>query len=383
MNVPISDGHLQSPTFTLVDPRLDPDEVERARRERAAELEPQDWEVIDFVDLRDGDNPNRGEEIIEGLLRDGEVGFIGSVSKAGKSWLVGYLIWCVITGHHWLGKNVKQGRVLLIDNELKPREIDWRHTQIVRGLSQENATQIWAERDQLKVICRRGKGCDIQGVAHFIGTLDLTDYSLIVIDAIYKTIPNGKSENDNEAMGKLMNILQGIAESKGVALMCVHHATKGDQSHKSTLDILAGAGSFGRSLDAMIALRDHEQEGLNVIEFRTRTNPDPEAISIKFEWPIWSAVTVKPSLKQPGQPRADKQKKDDQEADEQIIAALKKDKRLSESQFVRCTAMGPTRVQRAIGRAIKAGKIDEKRVKRGGKRVLVYSLSATPDATPN
>ena len=31
---------------------------------------------------------------------------------------------------------------------------------------------------------------------------------------------------------------------------------------------------------------------------------------------------------------------------------------------------------------MKAGKIDEKRVKRGGKGVLVYSLSATTDATP-
>jgi RecA-family ATPase len=382
MSVSIRDQNGHAQTVKLVDPRIDPDEVERARRERASELEPQDWEVIDFVDLRDGDNPNRGEEIIEGLLRDGEVGFIGSVSKAGKSWLVGFLIWCVITGHHWFGKNVKQGKVLLIDNELKPREVYWRHTQIVRGLSQENGTQVWAERDQLKVICRRGKGCDIQGVAHFIGTLDLTDYSLIVIDAIYKTIPNGKSENDNEAMGKLMNILQGIAESKGVALMCVHHATKGDQSHKTTLDILAGAGSFGRSLDAMIALRDHEQEGLNVIEFRTRTNPDPEAISVKFEWPVWSAVTVKPALRQIGQMRDDKQKKDDQEADEQIIAALERYKKLSESQIVRCTGMGPTRVSRAIGRAMKAGKIEQKSVKRSGKKVPVYFLIATPDATP-
>ena len=292
MSVSIRDQNGHAQTVKLVDPRIDPEEVERARRARAAELEPQGWEVLDFVDLRDGDNPKRGEEIIEGLLRDGEVGFIGSVSKAGKSWLVGYLVWCVITGHPWFGKNVKKGKVLLIDNELKPREIDWRHTQIVRGLSRENATQIWAERDQLKVICRRGKSCDIQNLAHFIGTLDLTDYSLIVIDAIYKTIPDGRSENDNEAMGKLMNILQGIAEDKGVAIMCVHHATKGDQSQKSTLDILAGAGSFGRSLDTMIALRDHEQEGLNVIEFRTRTNPDPEAISVKFEWPVSAPLST-------------------------------------------------------------------------------------------
>lgn len=38
MNIPICDGHLQSPSIKLVDPRLDSDEVERARRERASEL---------------------------------------------------------------------------------------------------------------------------------------------------------------------------------------------------------------------------------------------------------------------------------------------------------------------------------------------------------
>ena len=351
----------------LADPRIDADDVERAKQRRAAELEPKDWEAIDFVDLREGDYPDRGEEIIEGLLREGEVGFLGSVSKAGKSWLVGYLIWCVATGNHWLGKNVKQGKVLLIDNELKPREIDWRHTQIAKAM------QFWPERDQLKVICRRGKGCDIQGVAHFIGTLDLADYSLIVIDAIYKTIPDGKSENDNEAMGKLMNILQGIAESKGVAMMCVHHATKGDQSHKSTLDILAGAGSFGRSLDAMIALRDHEQEGLNVIEFRARTNPDPESISVRFDWPTWSAVTVTPELKLAKSAGDRQQAARDKEADEMILKALSGTKGLSSAQLRPLTKMGPDRIARAIDRLIEGGlvKIAKRKNRKTGKRIEV------------
>lgn len=355
-----------------LDPRIDPVEVERARKQRAAELEPADWELTDFVDLRAGECPDRGEEVIEGFLRVGEVGFIGSVSKAAKSWLVGFLIWCVLTGSHWLGKNVKQGKVLLIDNELKPRELDWRHTQIAKAM------QVWPERDQLMVISRRGKGCDIQGVAHFIGTLDLTGYSLIVIDAIYKTIPDGKSENDNEAMGKLMNILQGIAELKGVAVMCVHHGTKGEQSHKSTLDILAGAGSFGRSLDSMVALREHEQEGLNVLEFKTRTNIEPEAISVKFDWPLWNAVTVTPELKRPARQSQSQQAQSDRLDRQTLLDAIPmKPKRIQQQNLFDGSGFGVSKCKRLIGQLLKEKAVVKSSKLVGKKDCVYYSRSIT------
>lgn len=331
--------------------------------------DPFEWEVCDFNELRSGDKPERGEEIIQGLLRDGEVGFIGSVSKSGKSWLVGYLIWCIVTGCNWLGLNVKKGKVLLIDNELKKREIDWRHWQICRALHH------FPEDGELKVVSRRGKSCDINLVADRILQMDLTGVVLIVIDAIYKAIPDGKSENDNEAMGKLMNTLQNIAERKNIAVMCVHHATKGDQSHKSTLDILAGAGSFGRSLDAMIAVRDHEQEGLNVIEFRSRTNPDPEPISAKFAFPLWESVTVQPEVKKPKSANETNQAKRDKEAKEKVAANLSTTKWRSVRQLRRYTGMGEPRVEKGL--AMLAGQIVHKRVKRQGKITDVYQSSGS------
>jgi hypothetical protein len=334
-----------------------------------------DWTCEDFVDLREGEYPHRGEEIIEGFLRAGEVGFIGSLSKAGKSWLVGFLIWCVVTGRLWLGKNVKQGKVLLIDNELKRKEIDWRHTQIARAM------QHMPERNQLSVVCRRGKNCDIDLIAAKILDRDLTGYSLIVIDAIYKTIPDGKSENDNEAMGKLMNRLQYIAERTGVAVMCVHHATKGDQSQKSTLDILAGAGSFGRSLDSMIALRDHEQDGLNVIEFKTRTNPDPEPISVKFEWPLWQCLTLAPEVKQKKTGTDSAQAKRDKENVEKVSKHLATDKWLSVRQLRRLTGLGEGRVEKGLAKLIDDGLATMKSVRRQGHKTDVFQMGG-PESGP-
>ncbi len=256
--------------------------------------------------------------------------------------------------------------MLLIDNELKKREIDWRHWQICRALHH------FPEDGDMKVVSRRGKSCDINLVADRILQMDLTGVVLIVIDAIYKAIPDGKSENDNEAMGKLMNTLQNIAERTGIAVVCVHHATKGDQSHKSTLDILAGAGSFGRSLDAMIAVRDHEQEGLNVIEFRSRTNPDPEPISAKFAFPLWESVTVAPAVKKPKLAGEAAQAKRDKEAKEKVAAKLSTTEWLSNRQLRRLTGLGETRVDKGL--AMLDGQVKHKRVRRNGKPVDVTKV---------
>ncbi|GAB5406593.1 MAG: hypothetical protein Aurels2KO_48240 [Aureliella sp.] len=307
------------------------------------------WTFEDFTELRDSDELSRGSEIIEGLLRDGEVGFLGSVSKAGKSWLVGMLIWSVVTGRRWLGMNVKQGKVLLIDNELKRRELDWRHCQIARAMQHDPSP------GELTTISRRGQTCDINELAASLEGFDWTGYSLLVIDAVYKTIPDGKSENDNEAMGKLMNVLQSISEKSGVAIMAVHHATKGDQSQKSTLDILSGAGSFGRSLDAMVALRDHEQDGLNVVEFNARTNPEPKAISAKFEWPLWTPVTVQPALRQSRTARAAASNK---EAEARVLRGLEERGSWTSPSQLKKFGINQDRAEAALYRLKDAGRVE-------------------------
>lgn len=344
------------------------------------DMQPEKWQPEDYIDLRGGAPfADRGAEVIEGLLRVAEVLLVGSSSKHGKSWMVGNLIWAAIMGTLWLGRKVRQGKVLLIDNELKRGEIDWRHDMIAKEL------QYTPQPGELNVIIRRGKNCDIHSVRHQISLLEIdwSEYSLIVIDAIYKCIPGGASENDNAAMGDLMNTMQGIAETTGVPVVGVHHSTKGQQGDKAVLDVFAGAGSFGRSLDSAVVMRDHEQPELSVIDFVTRSNPPQPPVSAKFDWPLWSVVTASPEVKRQGTGNAAKQAKDDEEADELLQVALTKRAKLSESQLVRTTGMGPGRVSRAIGRAIAAGTVEQKRVKRNGRRVEVYIPSKVRNATEN
>ncbi len=347
-------------------PDYDEAEVEQEARQQFEEEQadsskqtksekPGDWVCEDFFDLRAGEYPNRGTEIIQGVLRDGEVALLVAASKDGKSWMAGQLAWCVITGTPFLGLDVRKGKVLLIDNELKRREIDWRHTRIAEAM------QVQPQPGQLQVAVRRGKCCDINYFAGELRSMDLDGYSLIIIDALYKIIPEGKAENDNPAMGQLMNILQNIADKTNVPILIVHHTTKGDQSAKATLDLAAGAGAFGRSLDAMIAIRDHETDGHSVCEFKSRTNKSAASLSIQFEWPLWQATSLAPNVRKARGGRDEKSKQDDAEADKLLLESLTK-RPQSESQLVRSTGMGPTRISRAIGRAIAAENIESKNV---------------------
>ena len=75
--------------------------------------------IADLIEL----NPEMRPVVIEGILRRGETCNIIAAAKAGKTYLVYLLAWCIVTGIRWLSHEVKKGRVLIIDNELHPETL--------------------------------------------------------------------------------------------------------------------------------------------------------------------------------------------------------------------------------------------------------------------
>ena len=145
-------------------------------------------------------------------------------------------------------------------------------------------------------------------------------------------------------------------------------------------DVGSGAGSISRAADTHIVIRPHEDPELCVLECVTRSFQQPELVSIRFDWPLWSDVAKDPQVKKQGQNRHEKAAKDDQEADKVLLETLAgSQKWLSESQLVRTTGMGPTRISRAIGRAFQMESVATKYVKRQGRKVAVYGPTATPN----
>jgi hypothetical protein len=126
-----------------------------------------------------------------------------------------------------------------------------------------------------------------------------------VIDALYRLIPRGFDENSNADITAIYNRVDQYAELIGAAIICVHHATKGNQSGKSVIDIGSGAGAQARAVDSHITLRPHQEDNCVVMEAALRSFPPLPAMGLRWEYPVWKLDPTLDvdSLREPGQRR--------------------------------------------------------------------------------
>jgi RecA-family ATPase len=291
--------------------------------------------------------PEMREVIIEGLLRRGEVGNFIASTKTGKSWFALLLMLCVSTGRDWLGRRVARGNVLLIDNELHTSTIENRLFEVARAM------QIDPEepRDQFEYLSCRGNWVSIQDLIRDIpkkyapGSLNL-----IVIDAKYRLFGDGLQENSNDDQTKFGNLIDQFAGLMNCPIVMVHHSTKGDQAGKSVTDIGSGGGSQARSVDLHLVLRPHEEPGFAVMDAECRSFPKAEPITLRWDWPLWSAeVDLEPVLhmeKSKGDSR--QETKDDTGVQELKKILELKDSPLSRSALHKAFGGGKERLHRLI-----------------------------------
>lgn len=321
-------------------------------------------------------NPSLRSVVIDGLLREGETANLIAASKTGKSFLAVGLAWSIATGRPWLGHQVKQGKVLILDNELHPETISRRLDDVARAMQ----IDFEEHRDDVEVLSLRSMGVDLMTLGHRV-SIEPGRYRIVIIDALYRFIPLGVSENDNAQMMRLYNRLDELAEAWQAALVIVHHSSKGDQGGKSVTDVGSGAGAISRAADTHLTIRPHDQEGLAVLESVCRSFKSPEPVSLKYEYPLWDAVTAAPVLKRSGSSREDRQKQQDDEADEKVRRFIAT-KWKSEHQIARALGMGSSRVVRALNRLHATDAITKKTVKRNGNRVEIYRVNADFTTAP-
>jgi hypothetical protein len=157
--------------------------------------------------------------LIEGLLREGETMNIIAAPKVGKSWLVLLLAFSVANGLSFLGRKCAQGSVLIIDNELHPETAAQRLRSVADalgvGLENVHLVSLRGQLEDLPTLRSR-----IERAALKVGA------RLIVLDALYRLLPVGASENDNAGMMQLYNEIDGIARESGASIIAIHHPEK-------------------------------------------------------------------------------------------------------------------------------------------------------------
>lgn len=310
-------------------------------------------------------NPSLRDPVIDGILRRGETCNIIAGSKLGKSFLAGGLAWSVATGRHWLSHAVTQSKVLVIDNELYPELLAYRLDQIAFSMQIENFERPW-----LDVINLRGKGITIDGVGIELNIPE-GKYGLVIVDALYRWLPEGCSENDNAQMMRVYNRVDELANDWGAAVVIVHHSSKGDQSEKALTDVGAGAGSIARAADTHLAIRPHEQSGLFVLEAVTRSFKSPEPVSIQFDWPLWSAIACPAVLKTRKAAGGKSQADRDADGIQAILEAIPEGGHVGTRRLRDLVGMGDGRFRRLLSLLVKDGKVKiGRRRKKGVKKPI-------------
>lgn len=227
--------------------------------------------------------------IVDGLLRRGEVAnFIGA-PKTGKTWMLYTLIAAIASGSRWLGRDVTQGRVLLIDNELHAETLLNRLGAVVDAAGVDRAQ--FDERVSIAIL--RGQWRSLEDVEATVREAGRGAFDLIALDAFYRFIPKGTEENSNSDMTAVYNHLDRIAEFAGAALVNVHHSSKGDQSTKATTDVGSGAGSIARATDTHMAFLRHMEDDCVVLRAECRSSRRPLAVGLRLSPP---RVTVDEGL---------------------------------------------------------------------------------------
>jgi hypothetical protein len=225
--------------------------------------------------------------IIEGLLRRGEVGNVIAATKAGKSWFALQLLIAVASGRDWLGRRCARGPVLLVDNELHPETLENRLAAVGSEIGMDVGQKAPFEY------------CSLRG--NWRSVLDLAvqlpkryqpgQLSLIVLDAKYRFLSGaGFEENSNDSQTIFHNQVDRLAAELNCGIVMVHHASKGDQSGRSVVDVGSGGGAQARAADLHCVLREHEIPGCAVLQAAVRSFPPVEPATIRFDWPTWCVV---------------------------------------------------------------------------------------------
>jgi len=270
----------------------------RSARTRGDDLE-ESYPTQTLDELRKA-SPERRPYVIEGLLRRGETMNLIAAPKTGKSWFVYNLAARLATGGEFLGWTSPHNlKCMIVDNELHPEELAFRVGSVQDAMEVNFG-------DDLHFTCLRGAAVDMNHIEQKLVASGASRFDVIILDALYRFIPAGTSENDNAQMMLIYNTIDRIARTFDCSVICVHHSSKGNQTEKQVSDVGAGAGAISRAADTQVVLFPHEQEGMVCVEAITRSSKTPKSRSATLDGFLWTLCDDEAVRKSDQEPKQDK-----------------------------------------------------------------------------
>ncbi len=184
------------------------------------------------------------EWIHDDYLPAGGLVLLVAKPKIGKSTLAYQIAKHVAHGQTFLGRETRQGGVLIIAPEEHPRHIRIR----LQDLGCDHTPNLF-------ILCGPVDPTPtfFQALKAFIAANGIT---LVIIDTL-ATFWNISDENDPVAMGKAVKPLLKLARESGACVLLIHHARKSEGTYG---DEIRGSGALFALADVALVMKPHEVE---------------------------------------------------------------------------------------------------------------------------
>lgn len=268
--------------------------LERLSSKGRSELPP----ILGWDDFIGAEQTKLPDELVAGVLHRGAKLMIAGGSKSFKTWVLLHLGLSVAAGVPWWGARVVQGDVLYVNMELMREFCEVRVRSIKTAMKVESVPGFHSWH-------LRGYARDfVDLLPHFIARAARGQYSLIILDPVYKILGE-RDENANGEVAQLLNEFESLAVRTGAAIAYGHHHSKGNQSDKDAKDRSSGAGAWTRDPDALVDLTPHEEDEHFTATFTLRNHAPKSPMVIRWEFPVMSiAPGMDPTaLRKPGKPK--------------------------------------------------------------------------------
>jgi hypothetical protein len=219
--------------------------------------------------------------VIEGVAHRGEKIAIGGPSKAFKTWILSDLAVSVATAGRWLNHfQCTRGKVLHLNFELMSPYFADR----LRALTSENLSTL--EKDYLHVWNLRGFACDLTALLpKILERISNIEYSLLILDPIYKVLGKLRQENVAGDVADLLNQIETLAVKTNAAVAYGQHYSKGNQARKEAIDRVAGSGVFARDPDTLVNFTELEAESCFRVDLKFRHHLKIEPFGVRWKYP--------------------------------------------------------------------------------------------------
>jgi len=220
-------------------------------------------------------------ELVQGLLHQGSKLAVGGGSKSFKTWNLLSLGIAVASGEPWLSLATVTGRVLFLNFEIQAPFLQER----IRAI--QEAAKISVPRGQMDITNLRGQATSYtELIPRVIKQAKGREYSLIIVDPIYKLYGADAAENDAASMANVLNALERLAFETGAAVAFAAHFSKGDQSRKESIDRISGSGVFARDPDSLLMFTKHEADDAFTVEATLRNFAPLPSFVVRWEHPM-------------------------------------------------------------------------------------------------